>query len=1526
MNDIDLIVSSVVTPLYVILGETIPVSWTVKNQGTVSALANYWYDSIYISNDQFLDDSDTFLFYKYGEQNTPLASGESYTVTENISIPNSVARGNISRYLLFVTDGYNNQDETDETNNVFAQAITINAPDLVVTAANVPSTAVLGETISVSWTVKNQGTVSAFIDWYDAVYISDDQFFDYSDILLVNRNTGEDTPLASGESYTATQDIYIPGDVYNGLRQQYLLFVADGGYFGDNQGETDETNNVFAQAITINAPDLVITAANAPTSAALNETISVSWTVKNQGTVSAFTDWYDAVYISDDQFFDYSDIQLANRYTGEDTPLASGESYTATQDIYIPGYVTTGDVYDGLRQRYLLFVTDEYNNQGETDETNNVFAQAITLAAPDLVITAANAPTTTVLNETISVSWTVKNQGTVSAFADWYDSIFISNDQFFDYSDILLAIRNTGEDTPLASGESYTATQDIYIPGYVATGDIYDGLRQRYLLFVADGGYFGNNQGETNDTNNVFAQAITINAPDLVITAANAPTSAALNETISVSWTVKNQSTVSAFADWYDAVYISDDQFFDSSDILLANRYTGEDTPLASGESYTATQDIYIPGYVATGDIYDGLRQRYLLFVTDEYNDQGETDETNNVFAQAITINAPDLVITAANAPTSAALNETISVSWTVKNQGTVSAFADWYDSIFISSDQFFDNSDTYITGYDAGENTPLASGGSYTATQDIYISNYVGTGDVYDGLRQRYLLFVTDGGNRQVETNKTNNVFAQAITINAPDLVITAANAPTTAALNETISVSWTVKNQGTVSAFADWSDYIYISDDQFLDYSDIQLASRYAGEDTPLASGESYTATQDIYIPGYVYDGLRQRYLLFVADGGYFGNNQGETNETNNVFAQAITINAPDLVITAANAPTTAALNETISVSWTVKNQGTVSAFTDWYDAVYISDDQLFDYSDIQLASRYTGEDTPLASGESYTATQDIYIPGYVATSDVYDGLRQRYLLFVADKEYFGNNQGETDETNNVFAQAITINAPDLVITAANAPTTAALGETISVSWTVKNQGTVSAFADWSDHVYISDDQFFDSSDTYLTERYTGEDTPLASGGSYTVTQDISINNFVATGDHYLLFVADKEYFSNYQGESDETNNVFAQAITIAAPDLVITAANAPTTAVLGETISVSWTVKNQGTVSAFADWPDTVYVSDDQFFDSSDTYLTGRYTGEYTPLASGESYTATQDIIYINNSVATGDRYLLFVADEYNNQGETNETNNVFAQAITINAPDLVITDTNDPTSAALGETISVSWTVKNQGIVSAFGDWSDRVYISNDQFFDFSDTYLTELYTGENTPLASGSSYTVTEDIYIPDYLSAGEHYLLFVADIYNSQGETNENNNVQAVAISLYGQDQIFNGTSGRDTLTGNDSNNLITGLQGADTLTGGAGSDRFVYTSIRDAGDTITDFVVGTDKIDLSRLFQSLSLESLDYESATSQGYLSFGIQQTNTTVLIDLDGTTGRARPTPLLTVNSVSQSTLAQSDNFVF
>ncbi|MFM6247651.1 MAG: M10 family metallopeptidase C-terminal domain-containing protein, partial [Dolichospermum sp.] len=62
------------------------------------------------------------------------------------------------------------------------------------------------------------------------------------------------------------------------------------------------------------------------------------------------------------------------------------------------------------------------------------------------------------------------------------------------------------------------------------------------------------------------------------------------------------------------------------------------------------------------------------------------------------------------------------------------------------------------------------------------------------------------------------------------------------------------------------------------------------------------------------------------------------------------------------------------------------------------------------------------------------------------------------------------------------------------------------------------------------------------------------------------------------------------------------------------------------------------------------------------------------------------------------------------------------------------------------------------------------------------------------------------------------------------------------------------------GNSGNNTLNGGLGNDTLNGGAGADILTGGVGSDIFVFQfgqSPVSGTDRITDFAIGTDRIDL---------------------------------------------------------------------
>jgi Ca2+-binding RTX toxin-like protein len=66
-------------------------------------------------------------------------------------------------------------------------------------------------------------------------------------------------------------------------------------------------------------------------------------------------------------------------------------------------------------------------------------------------------------------------------------------------------------------------------------------------------------------------------------------------------------------------------------------------------------------------------------------------------------------------------------------------------------------------------------------------------------------------------------------------------------------------------------------------------------------------------------------------------------------------------------------------------------------------------------------------------------------------------------------------------------------------------------------------------------------------------------------------------------------------------------------------------------------------------------------------------------------------------------------------------------------------------------------------------------------------------------------------------------------------------------------------DDVLNGGMGLDTIDGGAGNDTITGGLGGDSLTGGADADTFAFnTPITDGIDTITDFLSGTDTIQVS--------------------------------------------------------------------
>ncbi|WP_334164455.1 Calx-beta domain-containing protein, partial [Phenylobacterium sp.] len=103
-----------------------------------------------------------------------------------------------------------------------------------------------------------------------------------------------------------------------------------------------------------------------------------------------------------------------------------------------------------------------------------------------------------------------------------------------------------------------------------------------------------------------------------------------------------------------------------------------------------------------------------------------------------------------------------------------------------------------------------------------------------------------------------------------------------------------------------------------------------------------------------------------------------------------------------------------------------------------------------------------------------------------------------------------------------------------------------------------------------------------------------------------------------------------------------------------------------------------------------------------------------------------------------------------------------------------------------------------------------------------------------------------------------------------------------------------GSGQVYTSPGPGSTVTAGAGDDTINASQGADVLTGGAGADRFVWGKEPWSPATVTDFVVGTDKLDLSALFQASGYTGSD---PVADKYVTLLTDQNGTKVLFDRDG-----------------------------
>ncbi|MCR5645508.1 MAG: right-handed parallel beta-helix repeat-containing protein [Bacteroidales bacterium] len=615
------------------------------------------------------------------------------------------------------------------------------------------------------------------------------------------------------------------------------------------------------------------------------------------------------------------------------------------------------------------------------------------------------------------------------------------------------------------------------------------------------------------------------------------------------------------------------------------------------------------------------------------------------------------------------------------------------------------------------------------------------------------------------------NNMLIENYQLFNPDFLAVSSSlvVPTELNSGENFDIVYDISNLGDTLYQGDISLGVYLGyspELNFITATQLKLES----QEITLNVNESVTVVQNVTLP---IEAEGQYYLYVVVNDGD-AICEGDNVQSNYIVSPAIDVSLspyPDLLVVNAITPGDGTAGMSATVSYTATNQGirALTASEKWTDAIYISNSPTFSVNTAeQLALIHRSG--PLAIGDTYSEERTFTLPVSLANDNY-------FFYIVTDKaddifEYVG-------EYNNTYQGAsfpVQEYSLDLAVNTIDGPTDIEWNQVVEYTYTVSNNGSRPTVSSYTDGLYLSTDATFDAND-YKLGSYNV--SGLSAGGSYPHTMSVRIP-YGYTGTYYILAVTD---VMGKNPDSNSENNVKALQVnitTIPVPDLEVSDVSIVTEyPSCGQPIRVSYKVTNVGDGPTYGTYVDRLVYS-------RNTFNAGTQFANITRdvvLQPDEYYYDTLSFIV---PVPNTGNYAVYVSTNHNEEMfEMNRENNLgmVPVVVTLNAPgDLVVTEVNHPAYVTAGESMTVTWKVRNLGPNELSGvGYSDVVYISNDTVFDSDDKLLGHLNYDNNLtfPLYTDIEHSLTANI---SGLQEGDYYIIVLADARNTFFEENEDNN------------------------------------------------------------------------------------------------------------------------------------------------
>lgn len=1021
----DLTVQNITTPAAPVLGgQTISVSWQIKNNGSGSTGTTRWVDKIYLSpNDTILQETDLLLDSRLNF--SALDSGQLYSGTLSFTLPITTAG---AYYIIINTDAGSQVLESNENNNTKPSPGPINIilpplPDLRVTDVAAQTNIFSGSTCIITYTVKNFGNAPTPLNLRtDNIYIIANSILDINGLATAG-SFSENLALAPGESKIITVSAQVPPHIY-GTYFVHVLTDANNKIF-EGAAENNNSNKVSINVFLTPPPDLVVYNLEIGDTLNNGDIVAVMYGLKNAGFSHTDNSWYDGIYLSHDTIFNVTNaIPLKTIYH-------SNSNFTPSNSIInLPGSgqllshnsgLNSGDslyfsfnlaIMDNLAGDYHVFaVTDVTNNIFEYNkENNNILRRGnpssnintgnrrVTIVNPDLSISSVIAPSIASAGSTINIVWTVINNGPGRLVSKQRrDAVYIGTSTNINAA---IFMGDVEYSTPLQPGATTQLQKSITLP-VNATGNWYAFVRTDYTNRVFENGIENNNAAQSS------AIPVTIaHWADLVPVQFNTPVAMKTTLPYTINAVVANNGSLYANGSWVDAVYISKSNSWNPNTATLVS-ITSQSGDLAAGASYTKNINITLP--LTTNIINGGDSSCYYLYYKANSNNQlfeyTAPPENNIIRSDSIFVYNPrvDHIVTSVTGAATAYSGQTYAAQWTVKNIGEKMGpayYERWTDGFYRSTDTVLDASDFYIGG--SISYSVLDQNTSYTKTVTLPLANGV-SGEFY--LIEKSDLFSQITGELFKSNNHNlirdvagNPKKIQFVTSIPSDLAVLSITAPNAGIAGQPIQVIFKIKNNGPADASpTTWFDQLSLSAGYYPGPTLVYNKNHMGG----LRKDSTYTDTALIYLPN---NALGNYILVLKTDAN---DNVFETGEGNNLAYIPIAISQlPPCDLVAANitAPAGMVLGNTAIISWQLHNIGLNPAYGYLQEAVYLSKDTVLGNSDVLVGTL----------GGNINISAGAFIPRSL-TANITGAIGLNYVLVRVD---LLNNIYERNENNNITA----------------------------------------------------------------------------------------------------------------------------------------------------------------------------------------------------------------------------------------------------------------------------------------------------------------------------------------------------------------------------------------------------------------------------------------------------------------------------------------------------------------------------